>query len=87
MEKNVKAIDKIIAELARRDWQAAVRKLTTNQKRKLATGAKRLSDYGGYTLSTETMEAREIKLNYLNDEIGEEEYKAWCLKWNLAHVL
>ena len=46
-------------------------------------GKKTLSDYGGYTLSQETMEAREIKRQYLADEITEEEYKSWCLKYNL----
>lgn len=38
-----------------------------------------------YSLSSETNEAREIRDKYLNDEITEEEYKSWCLRYNLTH--
>ena len=38
-----------------------------------------------YTLSQECLDAIEIKHDYQNGIITEEEYKAWCLKWNLTH--
>lgn len=81
--KNTNAIEKIIAELSKRDYEARCKKLTKNQVNNIRHGKKTLSDYGGYTLSQETMEAREIKRQYLADEITEEEYKSWCLKYNL----
>lgn len=68
--KNVSAIDKIIAELAYKDYQRA------NPRGKYKR-------YHPYTLSPETNEAREIKRAYLHDEITEEEYKTWCLRYNL----
>jgi hypothetical protein len=36
-----------------------------------------------YTLSEETLEALEVKHNYINEKITEEEYKAYCLRYNL----
>ena len=41
---------------------------------------------GGYTLSEETMEAMQIRNNYLADKITEVEYKRWCLEYNLRTV-
>ena len=81
--KNTSAIGKIIAELSKRDYEARCKKLTKNQVDNIRHGNKTLSDCGGYTLSQETNEAREIKKQYLADEITEEEYKSWCLKYNL----
>lgn len=81
--KNIEAIEKIIAELSLRDYKARCKRLTKSQVDNILTGKKTLSDYGGYTLSYETIEAREIKRKYLADEITEEEYKSWCLKYNL----
>lgn len=83
MTKNVKAIEKIIKELSHRDYNAKCQKLKLSQKRNLAMGKKTLSEYGGYTLSEETKEAIEIKHDYQEGKISEEEYKAWCLRYNL----
>ena len=77
MVKNVDAIDKIIAELAMRDYRAA------NPLK--ANGRPKYKKNRPYSLSAETEEARQIKIKYLRDEIDEEEYKAWCLRYNLTH--
>lgn len=71
MKKNVNAIDKIIAELSMQCYLAANRKIAGRVK--------------SYTLSQECLDAIEIKHDYQNGIITEEEYKAWCLKWNLTH--
>lgn len=81
--KNTNTVEKIIAELSMRDYKARCKRLTKNQVENIRTGKKTLSDYGGYTLSEETIEAIEIKRQYLANEITEEEYKSWCLKYNL----
>lgn len=83
MNKNTKAIEKIIRELSYRDYNARYQKLTLSQKRNLAIGKKTLSDYDGYTLSEETMEAIRIKHDYQEGQISEAQYKTWCLKYNL----
>lgn len=85
IEKNINAIDKIIATLSHRDWQSAINKLTKKQRDNIRYGKKVLGDYGGYTLGVDTNEAREIKLGYLLDKITEEEYKSYCLRWNLRN--
>ena len=69
MNKNVNAIDKIIAELSMQCYLSA---------RKRAVGR-----VESYTLSAECLEAIEIKHDYLSGKITEEEYKAYCLKYNL----
>lgn len=71
MEKNVNAIDKIIAELSMQCYLAASRKS--------------IGRVTSYTLSQECLDAIELKHDYQNGIITEEEYKAWCLRWNLAH--
>ncbi len=76
-------IDKIIKELSLRDYNAKMRKLTPAQRRNIAIGNKKLSDYCGYTLSALTLETIETKHDYQDGKISEEEYKAWCLKYNL----
>lgn len=78
MEKNYNAIDKIIAQLAMKDYRMA-NPLRSDGKPKYKT-------YRPYSLSAETEEARQIKIQYMRDEITEEEYKEWCLKWNLTHM-
>ena len=75
--KNTNAIDKIISELAMKDY------LAYNPRK--ANGKPKYKTYHPYTLSPETNEAREIKLKYLSDEITEEEYKGYCLRYNLTH--
>ena len=76
-EKNINAIEKIIKELAMKDF------LAMNPIDK--DGTRRYSYHRPYSLSSETNEAREIKRQYLADEITEEEYKAYCLRYNLTH--
>lgn len=78
MVKNTNAIDKIIAQLAFKDYR------TYNPVK--SNGKPKYKRYRPYTLSTETNEAREIKQNYLSGKINESEYKSWCLKWNLTHM-
>ena len=75
--KNTGAIDKIIASLAMQDY---LRNNPIN-----IDGTRKKKRYVSYSLSPETNEARSIKNEYLNDDITEDEYKAWCLRWNLNH--
>lgn len=77
MIKNTAAIDKIIAQLAMKDY------LRYNPRNK--DGRPKYKKYRPYTLSPETNEAREIQHKYLKDEISENEYKAYCLRWNILH--
>lgn len=67
--KNLNAINKIIKELSFRDFVAATR----NFYRKIKS----------YSLSTETLEAMKVKYDYINEQITEEEYKGFCLQYNL----
>ena len=76
-EKNTGAIDKIIGQLAMKDYLA--------YNPRLSNGKPKYKKHHPYTLSSETNEAREIKRQYLCGDINEEEYKAWCLRWNLTH--
>lgn len=78
MMKNTKAIDKIIEELAFKDYRVA------NPVGK--NGRPKYKKHHPYSLSPETNEAREIKKNYLDDKISEEEYKTFCLRYNLLHA-
>ena len=75
--KNVDAINKIISELAMKDYLA--------YNPRLANGKPKYKKHRPYTLSEETNEAREILHQYLHDKITEEEYKSWCLRYNLTH--
>ena len=75
--KNTNAIDKIIAELAMKDYM----RVNPANRPLRKDGTKK---YTPYILSPETNEAREIKINYMNGSINEEEYKAYCLKYNLG---
>lgn len=75
--KNINAIEKIIKELSMKDY------LTMNPVDK--DGRRKYAHHRPYSLSDETLEALEVKKQYLHDEISEEEYKAWCLKYNLTH--
>lgn len=75
--KNTAAIDKIIAELAYKDYRA--------HNPLKADGRPKYKCHHPYTLSAETNEAREVKRTYMADEISEAEYKAYCLKYNLTH--
>lgn len=75
--KNTNAIDKIIAELAYKDYRA--------YNPVNADGRPKYKSHRPYSLSSETNEAREIKADYLANRITESEYKAYCLKYNLTH--
>lgn len=75
--KNINAIEKIISELAMKDF------LVMNPIDK--DGRRRYAHHRPYSLSNETNEAREIKRQYLANEITEAEYKGWCLRYNLTH--
>lgn len=75
--KNTNAIDKIIAELAYKDYRA--------YNPVNADGRPKYKSHRPYSLSSETNEARDIKADYLADRITESEYKAYCLKYNLTH--
>ncbi len=70
--KNIEAINKIIGELAMKDYLAY-------------NPIGKYKKHHPYTLSPECMETRAIRDSYLKDEINEEEYKAWCLRYNLTH--
>lgn len=71
--KNTNAIDKIIAHYAMIDYEKC-NKLKNGRYRK---------KHVPYSLSGNTMEARQVKIDYLNNDISEEEYKAFCLRFNL----
>lgn len=75
--KNINAIEKIIKELSMKDY------LAMNPVDK--DGRRKYAHHRPYSLSSETLEALEIKKRYLHDEISEEEYKAFCLRYNLTH--
>lgn len=77
MNKNTTAIDKIIAQLAYRDYRVA------NPLK--ANGRPKYKRHHPYSLGEDTNEAREIKENYLSGNISENEYKGYCLKFNLTH--
>jgi len=77
--KNVNSIDKIIAELSMKDYKAQRNKLTDRQKYNVSIGKRQFS----YDLSAETLEAIEIKHSYINDILSENDYKSYCLKYNL----
>lgn len=70
--KSYAAIEKIIARMAYKDFRAMN---PPGRKGKLRP----------YSLSCDTLEALEIKKDYLSGNITEEEYKAYCLKKNLIH--
>lgn len=75
--KNTIAIEKIIADLAMKDYRRF--------NPLLPNGRPKYKKHHPYTLSAETCEAREIYHAYLRDEITESEYKAYCLRYNLRH--
>lgn len=83
MGKNTGAIDKIIKTLSHRDYQTALKKFWKTHKRFDRKG--NLVQFLGYSLAYNTVEAIEIKHKYQDGKITEEEYKTWCLKWNLVH--
>lgn len=81
MSKNTNAIDKIICELSKRDYFTQWNKLTESQKRKVRNGKM----YFSYDLGMDTLESIEVKRNYINNNIDEEEYKSYCLRYNLLN--
>ena len=75
--KNINAIEKIIKELSMKDY------LVMNP---IIKGKKKYKKHRQHTLSNKTLEALKVKKQYLNDEITENEYKAYCLRYNLITV-
>ena len=75
--KNTNAIDKIISELSMKDF------LVVNL---LINGKRKYKKHRQYSLSDETLESLEIKHQYLINEITEEEYKAYCLRYNIRNM-
>lgn len=69
MEKNTNAIDKIIGEMSMQCYLSARRKTRGHLK--------------SYSLSAECLEAIQTKRDYIAGKISEEEYKAYCLQYNL----
>ena len=76
--KNINAIDKIIKELSIKDY------LAMNPRK--ADGRLKYKKHHPYSLSDDTLEALDIKNQYLSDQITEEEYKTYCLRYNLRTV-
>lgn len=72
MEKNTNAIDKIIAEMSMQCYLSARKKTCGHLK--------------SYSLSAECLEAIETKCDYIAGKISEEEYKAYCLRYNLRNA-
>ena len=79
--KNYAAIEKIIAELATRDCKAAYEKYFKHRKHFDKKG--NIVQFPGYTLGSDILEAVNIARDYLDNVIIEEEYKAYCLSYNL----
>lgn len=77
--RDTNAIDKIIAELSMRDYKSQWNKLTGKQKYNVQIGKRQFS----YMLSTETTDVLEIKHAYKEGSLSENDYKSWCLKYNL----
>ena len=75
--KNINAIEKIISELSMKDYL---------QMNPIINGKRKYKKHRSYSLSDETLEALEIKNQYLSDQINEEEYKTYCLRYNLRTV-
>lgn len=73
--KNTSAIDKIISELAYKDYLKA---------NPIINGKRKYKRHRSYTLSEETLQAMEVKKQYLKKQITEEQYKAFCLRYNLV---
>jgi hypothetical protein len=69
MIKNTNAIEKIVFEMSYKDMLAAREKFQHRFK--------------GYSLGQDTMEVVQMMRDYRADKVTEEEYKAFCLKYNL----
>ena len=69
---NTNAIDKIISEMSMQCYISAQKK-----------SKKRIKSY---SLSAECLEAIQMKRDYVAGGISEEEYKAYCLQYNLRTV-
>ena len=39
-----------------------------------------------YSLGSDTLESMKVKYDYINERISEEEYKGFCLNYNLRTV-
>lgn len=81
--KNTSAIDKIYEELVCKDYMAHYIKWRKKHPKRVDKKGNPIVYPGGYSLSEETREAAKIKKDYINGVISEEEYKAFCLRYNL----
>lgn len=77
--RNYAAIEKIIAVSSYNDYRRA------NPVGK--NGKPMYKKYRPYSLSYETREALDIKKKYLSGEISEEQYKRYCLIYNLTTLV
>lgn len=83
------AIDKIIKEMAFRDYKGAFDRYPKNFKEYYkGYRSKKPKGYEPfcYSLSAETIEAMQIKTDYIEGKINEEQYKGFCLRYNLTHL-
>lgn len=77
--RNVNIINKIIGELSMRDYEAAWNKLSKRKIYAIQNGKYQFT----YSLGNDTMEAINLKADYLSGKVTEEEYKTYCLRYNL----
>lgn len=75
VQKNTAAVDKIISKLCLAEFKRA------NPKPKIRKDG--TFNYHPYSPTDEINEFRQLKSDYINDVISEEEYKAACLKFNM----
>lgn len=89
MIKNINAIDKIIAELTKRDyisqWSKYPESFKLYYKGLIAKKPRNYFPFS-YTLAIDTAEAIDIKHQYIKGTITESEYKAFCLRHNLREA-
>lgn len=75
--KDAAMIDRIIATESLKCY------LLTNPRK--ADGTPKYKTFRPYSLNSAALEALEIKNGYNAGDISEEELKAYCLKYNVAH--
>ena len=85
---NTNAIDKILKELVYRDYIRAWKqypKSFIDYYRGYTNKKPRKYYPFSYVFGSDTEEALSIKKDYINGNIDENEYKAYCLKFNLLN--
>lgn len=76
--KNINAVDKIIKILSYRDYISAWNKLSKKQRTDHMLGKYKFS----YNLGADTKEAQDIKRDYMNGKLSDEQYMEFCNKHN-----